>query len=235
MFLIQCMQSAVCQFGRCAALMAICVGTAVTLKAMPATEPSLPCVLEVPVYDPFGTRLAFAVVGVTLADNRKIDLLAAKVDGMATVVRGEKVLFSSRRIVGGAAIEVTLQGPRGARISDRMVITDCRLRRSLVYGQADRGLDVWRTLVTGRLVGCRLEGDWWVSALPMFGGHQGVQKVDGHIEVDGTFRLGLGTWGVRHVVLVGKDKHPVRAFGIDVVVGKDVDIGVIDLRGSCPK
>jgi hypothetical protein len=59
---------------------------------------------------------------------------------------------------------------------------------------------------------------------------------DGHIKADdGSFSVQVGSSGGRHLMVVGKDRSPVKSFGIDVNAGGKNETGVLDLSGSCPK
>ena len=200
-----------------------------------AQEPPPPCILEVPVYGPFGDRLPFRVIRVTPENDKSLNLLSIERDGVKITSKGDRIFFSSNRIVGGRAIEVTLEGPKGARVTSRMIVTACRLRRSLFFGESDLGHHVSGVRVTGRLSGCKYDGDWWVRAMPMFGGHEGFPIADGYVESDGTFWLVVADYGVRQLLVIGKDKQPVKCIGFDVTIGKVSDVGVVDLSGQCPK
>ncbi len=69
----------------------------------------------------------------------------------------------------------------------------------------------------------------------MFGGHDRVLVIDGYVQSDGAFWLVLDAYGVRHVLIIGKGREPVKVIGLDVTVGKKIDAGVIDLNGQCPR
>jgi hypothetical protein len=200
-----------------------------------AQEPQPACVLEVPVYDPSGGRLAFRVIRVSPADHKDIDLLSTDHAEIRATASGDKIFFSSKRVVG-REIQVTLQDPKGATVNTQFIVTSCRLRRSLFRGRSETGADVSGINVTGRLAGCNFEGDWWVRALPMFGGHDGsVFAVDGYVQPDGAFSMLLEDYGVRHLLVIGKGKQPSKVIGFDATAGKSADLGVINLSGTCPK
>jgi len=70
--------------------------------------------------------------------------------------------------------------------------------------------------------------------MPMFGGHEGP-TVEGYIDSsDGRFWLNCYR-GERHIVVIGRDKQPIKAFGFDLISGGKNDAGTIDLSGLCPK
>ncbi len=201
-----------------------------------ASPPRLGCVLEVPVYDPHGSRLRFRVNRVAVRDgNMTRDLLGKQVDGIYTTASGDRVFFSTDRIVGKRAIEVSLEGPNGTRISSHVLVTACRQRRSLSFGQSDSGLDVAFVPLRGRLVGCSYAGDWWVRTMTMFGGHDGTTAEDGYVEKDGTFTVEVAPLGVRRILVIGRGGQPVRSIGVDVTVGQSIDVGLINLTGACPQ
>jgi hypothetical protein len=199
-------------------------------------EPTPPCILDVPVYNPFGDRLLFKVISVAFTEGtRRMDILGRTVDGISTTSTADRIFFSSNRIVGARPIEVTLEGPNRVRISSKMIVTECRLRRSLFFGESNLGYDVTSIAIKGRLSGCQFVGDWWVRAMPMFGGHFGSALEDGFVESDGKFWLNAGTTGVRHLLVIGKGKQPIKVIGIDVTVGDNPDLGVVDLAAVCPQ
>lgn len=201
-----------------------------------AAEPPPPCILDVPVYDPHGNRLPFNVVGLTVeVEGSKTELLGKEIDGIRITSKGDRVFFSSARIIGTGPIEVTLESSKRDLIKTKVYIAACRLRRSLFYGQSDLGYDVTSVFIRGRFSGCRFTGDWWVRAMAMFGGHLGSALEDGYVESDGAFWLYVGATGVRRLLVIGKGKQPIRVVGFDVTVGKEHDIGNIDLSGSCPQ
>jgi hypothetical protein len=192
------------------------------------------CIIDFPVYDPFGARLEFNVSRVSPEGNANINVLSAKPTIMTS--KGNQVFFSDRRLVGRTLV-VLLDGPKGAQISTQTVITACRLRHSLFFGRSDAGPDVNGITVNGRLSGCRFVGDWWVRAVPIFGGHEGWgdYAVDGFVESDGSFTLVLGPLGVRRLLIIGHGKDPIKVVAIDVTQGKMADAGAIDLSKDCPK
>jgi len=198
-----------------------------------AQEPAPPCILEIPVYGPLGDRLPFHVKRVSPVQNKSLNLLAVPRDGVKTTSSGDRILFSSGKIVG-RALEVTLESSKGTSIKTNFIVTSCRLRRSLFFGQSGTGVDASGIAVTGHLSGCKFDGDWWVRAAPAFGGHDRVHVIDGYVQSDGSFWLVLGDYGVRHHLIVGKGKDPIKVMGFDVTAGKKTDVGAVDLTHLCP-
>jgi hypothetical protein len=153
------------------------------------------CAIQFAVYDPAGNSLDFRVTRVSAEKGDKVNLLWA--DPKIMTARGNVLLFSDRKILG-RSLEVLLEGPKSVKLSRTVVVTACRLRLPIFFGVSDLGSDVNGIFVEGRLSGCSFTGDWWVRAVPMFGGHEGWADypVDAFVESDGSFSLVLGrTWG----------------------------------------
>jgi hypothetical protein len=201
-------------------------------------EGSLPaCSLNVPVYDPKGAKLAFRIATVTPEGNDGIDLLTIQQKEYRVAVRGDTLYFQAG-LIGKRRLTLVMQDESGKRITTHVSLMHCQQRMSVEYGvlsSLGTGDVAWST-VSGRLTGCNLAGDWWIRALPMFGG-QGSQIIhEGFIRSsDGTFWIVSSVHGERHIIVVGKDRQPVKAFAFDVVEGARNDTGVIDLTGLCPK
>lgn len=192
------------------------------------------CVLELPVYDQLGNRLPFRVTRVVVRNqNATADLLGKRVDGILTSASGDRVLFSSDRIVGKRAIEVSLQGAGGARLVSSVFVTSCKQRHSLVFGESDLGLDVAFVAIRGRLLGCTFTGDWWVRSVAMFGGHEGQSVEDGYVAEDGTFTVQVSPKGVRRLLVIGKGREPLKSLGVDLTTGRSADVGSVNLTGEC--
>lgn len=201
-----------------------------------AQEPPAPCIVDVPVYGPSGDLLLFRVTRVTAKEDPATNVLSLKGAGVKTTRDGRGVIFSSDRIVS-REIEITLKDPKGVTVITHFVVTSCRLRRSIFHGQLETGADVSGTGVTGRLSGCKFDGDWWVRAIPMFGGNDGIggsNAVDGYVNSDGSFWLFLGDYGVRHAMIIGRGKSPLKVIAFDLTTGKHTDLGSVDLKGLCP-
>lgn len=191
-----------------------------------------PCSLELPTYDPQGNRIEAWATGVNWLGDRGTDLLRDRSRSMSTT--GDRIVFPKSAL--GRSIEVTMKTAEGKTFKARLELTSCKQRASLRYGQLDRGLDVAWSSLRGRIVGCPLIGDWWVRAMPMYGGYAEPSVYEGYIDThDGSLLLEAAFRGERHIVIIGKGKDPVRAFGVNLVVGADNDIGAVDLTGSCPK
>ena len=207
--------------------------TLVSATVAVAQQPSAPCAVEIPVYGPSGDRLSFQIESVSPKGNSNVNLLSIANDELRTTAKLDRISFSSRKVVGHN-FEVTLRGPNGAVIKTSFMIASCRLRWSLFYGESETGADVWGIGVTGQLKGCTFDGDWWVRTVPAFGGHEGANLLDGYVESDGKFQVIHEAYGVRHFLIVGKGKEPLKVIGLNVTAGKETQAGVIDLKGLCP-
>jgi hypothetical protein len=193
------------------------------------------CFVDLPVYGPTGHKLAFTVEKITRADNDKsFNFLVTKDRRYRMVIEGSRLYFSDEVPVG-AVFELTLRDDRGATIKRPLALMACQQRTSLEEGEVETGDDVSASGIAGRVVGCQLEGDWWMRAMPMFGGHWDTVSYEGYVnQTDGAFSLNASLRGTRHIVVFGRGRQPVKALGVDLVEGRQNDIGVIDLSDSCP-
>jgi hypothetical protein len=213
-----------------AVLLALLFGGITSGVEMPA-----PCFVEIPVYDATGNRLEVTVTEVSFAEGAPgIDLLTTSRQEYR-VTRGKDRLYFSKRILG-RIVELTLAVQAGMRAKKRVALMDCQQRTSLQYGELDSGADVRASSLKGRISGCQIVGDWWIRAMPMFGAHADPASYEGYIRPgDGSFWLTGSMRGERHIVVIGKDRQPIRAFGTDVVVGGENELGIVELGTSCPK
>lgn len=208
-----------------AGLLAACGNTA---------APMPPCYVDIPLYDARGNRLSYTVVAVTPEGEKKVDLLTFPEPQYRITAKGQRLYFPVKW-VGGRRIEITLKAETGGTVVGRIALMDCQQRTSMQDGLLDTGFDVSTSTVRGRFTGCRIEGDWWISAMPMFHGQEYPLLHEGYIHSDGAFSITSSMQGQRHVFVVGKGKDPVKAFAADVVIGGKNELGDIDLSGSCPK
>lgn len=192
-----------------------------------------PCVLEVPVYGPTGSRLDFRIIAVTREDDKKADFLKAPAEARMTV-DGNRLYFP-RGAANGLRIAITLENKGGKRTIESVPLLACEQWVTVRYAEVDSGADVFISSAEGRLSGCPLDGDWWIRTVPMFGTPDVSKVLQGYIRrSDGFFRI-HSISGERLLVVVGKDKNPVRVFAVDVTAGGKNEIGIVDLAGSCPK
>jgi len=200
-----------------------------------AAGSQLPCFLEVPVYDPRGNRVQFRITGVVPAEgDQGINLLTTERTRLQVSPRGDRLLFVDSLI--RARLQLTLSTGEGSRlktIKTRVTLLECQQRSSVQYGVLDTGVDVEWSTVTGRVSGCSVVGDWWMRAMPMY--EEGPVS-DGYINAaDGSFRVPVGSREGRHLLVIGKDRNPLKVLGIDVTAGAKNDTGPVDLSNSCPK
>jgi hypothetical protein len=87
--------------------------------------------------------------------------------------------------------------------------------------------------MSGQLKGCNFDGDWWVRAVPMFGGQDKLFVIDGYVSSGGKFSLTLA-YSVRHLIVIGKGKKPIKVLGVDVTTDQPIDAGLIDVGNQCP-
>ena len=190
------------------------------------------CFLDASVYDATGDRLAFKIAAVS-PHGEGVDLLTIKPEGARLLVDGNRLYFSEN-LIGRVPLDITISDRTGMRTKSPVVLTGCQQRMSFQLGERDTGADIGWSTVKGQITGCRLVGDWWIRAMPMFGGHDGP-TFEGYIySTDGRFTLNLHR-GERHIVIIGRDKQPIKVFGFDLVSGGNNDTGIIDLTGLCPK
>lgn len=207
----------------------VTIGVAHGLESLPT------CFVDLPVYDATGKRLVSQITAVTPEGERATDLLTIREAKYRVVNRGERLYFP-QGLIGMRRIEVTLTGKGGRSIRTRIALMGCQQRVSLEDGILDREIDVSFSTVRGRVVGCRLAGDWWIRGMPMAGTNESPIIHEGFIDLaDGVFSINSSFRGERHIFVIGKDNEPVRAFAVNVVSGGNTDAGTIDLRGLCPK
>jgi len=189
------------------------------------------CLLDLPVYDPVGNRLDFRVTRVTPRENANVNLLFVRPREVRRASNHQLMLDRSllRRV-----IVVTLEDAAGTKIAQPVFVMQCPQRVSLRTGVSEAYGDVSFQTVTGRLSGCRFAGDWWIRAINMFGASTTPASLEARVEEDGSFSLSGQLSGERHVLVIGKEKSPVEAVGVNVTVGKVINLGTLALTGRCP-
>jgi len=208
-------------------------GLLLTATSGCASEKAAGCAVQFSVYDARGTPLDFRVSAATRADNETVNLLGTS-SGRGMRASGDSLYYPATA-VNGLRIRATLESADGRRIKKDIPLLACQQRATVRYGQSDSGADVFISSAEGHLTGCTLKGDWWVRSMPMFGTPDDSTAVQGYVRrEDGFFRVDFPA-GERLIVVVGKDKTPVKVFAVDVTAGKKNDLGKVDLSGSCPK
>lgn len=216
---------------KAALLLRSAAGVVACLVSVSCTEEP-PCRLYLPVYDQFGDRLhQFRVTRLTPLQNPQVNLLALFPHKVRRA--GNDQLIVDRSLLG-RELQVTLEDQQGARITQPLFFTECFERVSFRVGLTAGYGDSVRELVIGRLTGCRFTGDWWVRAINMFGPWTAPAIPEARVEENGSFRLKGYMLGERHIVVIGKDKWPVEAVGVNIQEGGINDLGTLDLSGRCP-
>jgi len=197
--------------------------------------PSEPCVLDVPVYGPTGSKLAFKITRVAGDGNPNANLLSVHGDGIKFGAAGDRLLFPKALL--GRSIVITLEGKgtKGGIITRKVPLFACRQRTSSRWGLNQALGDFSSLAIRGRLSGRTFSGDWWIRSMPMFGAQDYQAVYDGFVQSDGSFWLTGSMAGERLLVVVGKSREPVKTVGVDVAEGKPIDMGAVDLSGHCPK
>ena len=199
-----------------------------------AVEDRPPCFVDLPVYDATGNRLPFRVISVAArGDGKEVDLTREPNREDRLRIEGSRVYFP-RRAITGYRVRVVLEDAQGNRVVKRIPLLACRQQAPLQFGQLDTGADVGWTVVSGRLIGCQLSADWWVRAMPIFTGPDHAASYVGYVDPkNGSFWLAVQK-GVRHIIVIGAGRDPVKTLAANVTVGVKNDIGVVNLEDSCP-
>ncbi len=162
-----------------------------------------------------------------------MDLLTVQQKEYRASVSGEKLYFVKQFL--GRSLLITFEDDGQRRFKQRVTLMSCEQRWSITRGQLDSGADVSGSMVSGRFSGCVFSGNWWIRAMPMFGAEQSPRAFDGYVKNDGSFQVTASLAGQRYIFVVGKDKQPIKAIAVDVVVGGKNETGIVDLTGLCPK
>lgn len=192
------------------------------------------CTCEFRVFSRNGQRLPFRVEAVTLVDR---DSDGWKRSGS---MDGSRVWFPAATI--GSVVRVRLSDEAGHKLDKQVSLTACNQRTSFLYVSRNEEKEHPAFEISGRLTGCRLNSQWWVRAMDMFGEMTGGQLAfggmptarDGFLDaVTGEFTIPLGSAGTQ-IVVVGFDKHPLASFAAGTVERSPGRLGSIDISGVCP-
>ena len=93
--------------------------------------------------------------------------------------------------------------------------------------------DTHGVIVKGRIAGCPIAAEWWVRLVPMFGSEQSSVIWDAKVGGDGRFQFRSPQSGVRHILLVLKDRMLVASRAVDLTQGQLHDLGTIDVSSGC--
>jgi hypothetical protein len=210
---------------------------ALSVAGMLATltcEAAVPsCFVDLPVYGPQGDRMSFVVKSVRLKQgDKELDFLSINNSEYRMVAVGDRLYFPQQAVTGDL-LTVTLEDSTGEIVKGQVALVSCQQRISFRHGINDSGID-GATKITGYLIGCKLSAEWWVRAMPMFGGFESPTVYEGPVSSsDGFFSL-MGMFGERLIVVFGRGKEPAKAIAVDAVQGDRKDMGIVDLNGSCP-
>jgi len=185
------------------------------------------CFIDLPVFDSAGAPLLFKVTTLTSGDPG-LDSFTRQ-----AVLDGNRIYFPER-LVSAGVLHVTLTNSRGRNLKTSLDLTSCRQRTSLQYGQMDTGMDVGISSISGRIAGCQMDRNWWVRAMPMFGGHIEYSTYEGYIDpTSGSFTITARMRGERHILVIGKWRDPVKVLGVNVTSGAGrSEVGEIQLQSS---
>jgi len=208
----------------------IVILTLILAASSNGAEPSS-CVLDLPVYDEIGNRLAFKVTRVTTREDSKVNLLSVRPGEIRR--SGDQQLMVDRSLLR-RVIVVTLEGNSRAKVTQPVFIMQCPQRVSFRSGVSEAYGDVAFQSLTGRIAGCRIAGDWWIRVSDMFGPLSGPTPLETRVEKDGSFSLPGQMSGGRQLLVIGKNNIPLKVIGVNVTVGKSRDLGTLDLSGNCP-
>jgi hypothetical protein len=184
------------------------------------------CFVELPVFDSGGNSVPYEIVALR-SEDPTVNRIAEE-----SVVVGTRAYFPKRLLFRGV-LEIALKDRKARVVRQGLLLSSCQQRTSLEFEDRDTGADVSGASIVGRTSGC--PGDsLWVRAMPMFGGQTSNGVHEGFIGADGAFSLTSGMRGERHILIIGRGKHPLKAIGVDVTSGGGkTDVGEIDLRNEC--
>lgn len=191
------------------------------------------CFTELMVYDPHGYKLPFVISGVFAKGRREEgDVRQIKGTPYGFGVKGARLSYS-KRAIGISTLELVLVGPRGENVRTEVNLLACRQRNSVQHGNLHDGADAAASRLSGRIAGCNMDGDWWIKATPMFADNIFARAYEGLVNSDGSFEIVANFWGGRHIIVVGKEREPIKALSMDITEGGN-NFAMIDLGGLCP-
>ena len=196
------------------------------------------------VYDSNGNRIIFSI-------EKAVDVISGKdvllYPGAAKLGRDhDTIMFQNESMAFDRKYLLTLNKLAPVQISDRqsvrnrhftseILISGCSQRISIVSPPALTGMvDSVGLFAIGRVVGCKIDGDWWVRAYPMFGTESSIAAVEGSIQPDGNFRIRGFMLGQRAIVFVGMGKHALKVLSADLHEETFNDLGTLEMGATCP-
>ena len=165
--------------------------------------------IDLPVYDAYGTKLAFTVQSLMPVKARSTKDIPLKYFGTYGIGKSKSSIIFDKLWLGTDGFRVTLVGAKPGEqkrpIEIKVPLGECRYRQSTVVGNRDSGFDVSHTTAFGKVEGCKLEGDWWVRAVSIFGGGEYMPGFEGFVDREtGDIVIAGILRGNRHLVVLGR-------------------------------
>ncbi|MCB9384256.1 MAG: hypothetical protein H6509_06555 [Bryobacterales bacterium] len=155
------------------------------------------------------------------------------------VVKGETVFFPRELADRWAPLRIVVGTEAGNAATTTVLLTHCRQRVSLFVNVDQLQEDsLFVSFIKGKLVGCRLAGDWWLRGAPLFQGNV-YAYLEGDLDAsDGAFWI-QAVEPVRHILIFGRGQEPLFTTAVDVSLtasgmAQDMDLGAVDIGSSCP-
>jgi hypothetical protein len=195
--------------------------------------------IDLPAYDAYGTKLNnVAVQSILPIKARSIKDVPERYLGTYGIAKSKAAIIFDKQWLGSDGFRVVLvaaiAGSPIRNIEIEVPMLACRYRQSTVVGQRATGDDAEYTVAVGRVVGCKLEGEWWLRAVAIFGGGSYAPGIEGFIDrVSGEITLAAIPSGTRHLVILGHGKDPIRTIAVDFVLGQQNVIPVFRLSPEC--
>jgi hypothetical protein len=203
--------------------------------SVPMWSNSKACEVRFAAYDPVGEAVGVAVLAVAPESDPSVNLLRTAKKAIWLSNADTTINFLVPSIVSRAfTVELVVRQTERRRM--RVVVMQCPQRISIRVGElADQFGDFSFSEISGRVTGCDTRGDWWVRAMPMFGGttETGYRIFEGMIKEDGAFRLAGHLSGERHILVIGREKSVLRVTTFNFIVGGKNRALHIDMGGAC--
>lgn len=225
---------------------------AAAVPAIGCTQPvKTPCVLEVAAHNPAGLEVSASIRSVSpegmpgnlldLGDDLRSALGRNELGRffLGIAVEGQRVFFPRDLADHMIPIQIVVSGEGGGSTLATVTLTHCRQRVSLFVDVENPPDARFVSFIQGKLVGCRLTGDWWLRGMPLFQAEV-YPYLEGHVTTeDGLFWI-QASEPVRHVLVFGRGQEPLFTTAIDVPlspigVGQDIALGNVDIGSSCPE
>jgi hypothetical protein len=195
-------------------------------------------VVDVPVYDSAGHRLAWTIDQILpsgfSAQNAPEPANRAAA-GFHPRIEGQRITG----LTPGREYVLRLRGPDGQTALRKLpVFYTCRQRASQVMDLSPpRGSigDSEHDAVRGRFTNCRFAGDWWVRLTPMHGPPQGSDALEGSVQEDGLFEIPGHFPSARYTIVLGRGSEPVFVSAVNLQRSNSpTNLPPISIAGACP-